>query len=113
MSLTFEQQKQKAARMRARARANPSNLLETLQEALSFVESYSEDWYYTGQELCGRLECEIHALTKKIEPFVVRHYSEDERPSIKGNGFDGLSIGEERWEAEQFVEFVNKAILNR
>ena len=44
------------------------------------------------------------------ELFVVRHYEGEERPSIKGNGFDGLEIGKERWEAEEFVEFVNKAM---
>jgi hypothetical protein len=41
------------------------------------------------------------------EPFVVRHYSTDERPTIKGNGFDGLEVGETREEAEAFVAFVN------
>jgi hypothetical protein len=41
------------------------------------------------------------------EPFVVRLYSEDDRPSIKGNGFDGLEIGEYREEAEEFISWVN------
>jgi hypothetical protein len=45
-----------------------------------------------------------------IEPFVVRHYAFDERSSIKGNGFDGLAIGEDREEAECFIKFVNAAI---
>jgi hypothetical protein len=44
---------------------------------------------------------------KLPELFVVRHYGDDERPSIKGNGFDGLTIGEDREEAEQFVAWVN------
>jgi hypothetical protein len=42
------------------------------------------------------------------ETFVVKHYSFDERPSLKGNGFDGLQIGEDREEAEAFVNFVNE-----
>ena len=42
-----------------------------------------------------------------LEPFVVKHYSGDERPSIKGNGFDGLEIGEDREEAEAFISWVN------
>ena len=42
-----------------------------------------------------------------MEPFVVKHYSDDERPTIKGNGFDGLEIGETREEAEVFVSWVN------
>jgi hypothetical protein len=41
------------------------------------------------------------------EPFVVKHYSEDERPSIKGNGFDGLQVGEDRQEAEEFIAWLN------
>lgn len=45
------------------------------------------------------------------EPFVVRHYSSDERPTIKGNGFDGLEIGETREEAEEFIAFVNRAMI--
>jgi len=43
-----------------------------------------------------------------IEPFIVKHYTGDEFPSIKGNGFDGLRIGDDREEAEQFIAFVNK-----
>ena len=45
-----------------------------------------------------------------VEPFVVRHYSGDERPMIKGNGFDGLSVGDERQEAEGFVSWINKRL---
>lgn len=46
----------------------------------------------------------------KIEKFVVKHYSEDERPTIKGNGFDGLEIGIYREEAEYFINFINMLI---
>lgn len=45
-----------------------------------------------------------------MEPFVVKHYSADERPTLKGNGFDGLEIGETREEAEAFVARVNELI---
>lgn len=41
------------------------------------------------------------------EPFLVKHYTTEEGPIIKGNGFDGLRIGDDREEAEQFVSFVN------
>lgn len=41
------------------------------------------------------------------EPFVVKHYSGDEHPVIKGNGFDGLEVGESREDAEEFVAWVN------
>ena len=44
------------------------------------------------------------------EPFVVKHYTADLRPTIKGNGFDGLEIGESREEAEEFVAWVNARI---
>lgn len=45
-----------------------------------------------------------------LEPFVIKHYTSDERPTLKGNGFDGLEIGSTREEAEEFVAFVNRAI---
>ena len=45
-----------------------------------------------------------------LHPFVVRHYTDDERPSIKGNGFDGLEIGEDRQEAEEFITWINERI---
>jgi hypothetical protein len=47
---------------------------------------------------------------QEAHPFVVRHYTNDERPSIKGNGFDGLEIGEDRQEAEEFIAWINKRI---
>ena len=41
------------------------------------------------------------------EKFIVKHYVYDKRPSIKGNGFDGLEIGEDRDEAQEFIDYVN------
>lgn len=46
-------------------------------------------------------------MSKRIERFYVKHYSSDDRPSIKGNGFDGLTLGEDRREAEEFIRWVN------
>ena len=46
--------------------------------------------------------------TPPPEPFVVRFYASDHYPSIKGNGFDGLQVGEDREEAEEFIAWVNK-----
>ena len=46
--------------------------------------------------------------TPPPELFVVRHYASDDYPSIKGNGFDGLQVGEDREEAEEFIAWVNK-----
>jgi hypothetical protein len=45
-----------------------------------------------------------------VELFVVKHYSGDERPTLKGNGFDGLEIGESREEAEEFVAWLNERL---
>ena len=47
---------------------------------------------------------------KIIDNFIVKHYREDEHPTIKGNGFDGLIVGEDMEEAEEFIAFVNKLI---
>jgi hypothetical protein len=58
----------------------------------------------------GELPQVLIAATK-VEPFVVKHYSGDDRPSIKGNGFDGLEIGESKEEAENFISFINSKIL--
>ena len=44
-------------------------------------------------------------------PFVIKHYTADLRPTIKGNGFDGLEIGISREEAEEFVAWVNARIF--
>lgn len=43
-----------------------------------------------------------------MEDFVVRHYSVDERPTIKGNGFDGLHVGENREEAQVLTDYINR-----
>ncbi len=39
--------------------------------------------------------------------FVVKHYGDDPHPTIKGNGFDGLVVGNYRDEAVEFITFVN------
>jgi hypothetical protein len=46
----------------------------------------------------------------KVEPFVVKHYTSEERPTIKGNGFDGLEVGSDREEAQEFVDWINARI---
>lgn len=45
------------------------------------------------------------------EPFVVKLYAGTDRPSIKGNGFDGLQIGEGREDAQEFVDWINARLL--
>ena len=45
-----------------------------------------------------------------MEKFIVKHYCEDEYPTIKGNGFDGLIIGEDREEAQEFVDYINAIV---
>lgn len=45
-----------------------------------------------------------------MEKFIVKHYGNEPHPCIKGNGFDGLTIGDYREEAEEFIIFINKLI---
>lgn len=49
-------------------------------------------------------------MPRKLEPLIVKHYTEQPHPTIKGCGFDGLVIGNYREEAEDFVKFVNDLI---
>ena len=42
-----------------------------------------------------------------MEHFTVKHYTDAPHPTIKGNGFGGLVVGEYRDEAQRFVDFVN------
>ena len=46
-----------------------------------------------------------------MERFIVKHYSSDERPTIKGNGFDGLVVGEDREDADEFIGWVNERLM--
>lgn len=41
------------------------------------------------------------------EDFVIKHYAGEKNPCIKGNGFDGLLLGEDRQEAQEFVDYIN------
>ena len=41
------------------------------------------------------------------EPFDVRRFSTDARPFIRGNGFDGLELGENLEEANKFISWIN------
>lgn len=45
-----------------------------------------------------------------MEKFVIKHYTDQAHPSLKGFGFDGLVIGEYRDEAEEFAEFLNSIL---
>ena len=45
-----------------------------------------------------------------MSEFVIKHYDADQRPILKGHGFDGLEIGNYRDEAEEFIEYVNSRI---
>lgn len=47
---------------------------------------------------------------KPVEPFVVKHYATDLRPTIKGNGFDGLEVGIERQNAQEFIDWINARV---
>jgi len=58
-------------------------------------------------EVADELERRANAPGPSIEPFAVKHYTGDAQPCIKGNGFDGLLVGEDREEAQAFVDWLN------
>jgi len=47
-----------------------------------------------------------------MDKFVVKKYEGEQYPIIKGNGFDGLEVGQDREDAEAFILFVNN-IMDR
>ena len=95
-----------------------AELAQHLDDALDFTVSGETRRYM--KELVGRTraalaepEPEGPTMFKPdgVHPFVVRHYTDDERPSIKGNGFDGLEVGEDRQEAEEFIAWINARLF--
>lgn len=46
---------------------------------------------------------------KAIEPFVIKHYTGDDFPSIKGNGLY-MHLATEREDAEEYAEHLNKLL---
>ena len=62
----------------------------------------------TCEQLAWAQTCAIETVPLAGRPFVVRHYTSDGRPCVKGNGFDGLEIGNDRQEAEEFVAWINQ-----
>jgi hypothetical protein len=101
-----------------------TNLVAVLQRVLSeYVDllnalPVNDDTLLKIAEACACRE-QLAALqdeppARPVEPFVVKHYASDERPSIKGNGFDGLEVGEDRQDAEDFVKWLNERLgVNR
>lgn len=56
---------------------------------------------------------ECRSLKKKkgtMENFRIKQCDKSERPTLEGNGFDGLEIGGSRGEAEDFISYVNGLI---
>lgn len=104
---------------------NDSPTLLTAEMALHLAEMMELSEEYNGMDAderrfskalrslaSGKTECRVVG-TDEVEPFVVRHYTSDERPTIKGNGFDGLEVGETREDAETFVAWLNAALRGR
>lgn len=94
---------------------------EALKLGLQLVAT--AEYLATDAEICGKDAKEERALIQRSkiafeealalpeqEFFVVKHYSADERPTIKGNGFDGLEVGTDREDAEKFIKWVNARI---
>lgn len=68
---------------------------------------FAKDAYAKLQKQEEELQRLRSQWPERQEPFVVKHYSGDERPIIKGNGFDGLEVGQDREEAQAFADWVN------
>ena len=60
--------------------------------------------------MIGSVNAVKYEVIMELCKFVVKHYSETPHPCIKGNGFDGLTVGDYRDEAEDFIKFVNELI---
>ena len=68
---------------------------------------FAKDAYAKLQKQEEELQRLRSQWPERQEPFVVKHYSGDERPIVKGNGFDGLEVGQDREEAQAFADWVN------
>ena len=64
--------------------------------------------HHWNKELDADLKRRLAQKANELEPFTVKHYAGEPDPSIKGNGFDGLSIGKTRADAESFIEWINE-----
>lgn len=102
MTINHVQGRERERGLRARITELEAQLAETVK-ALS-AEAHAR----------GLAEQQLAALRegKGWHAFVVKHYVGAERPSIKGNGFDGLTVGEDRQEAEEFVAWINTALAS-
>jgi hypothetical protein len=93
-----------------------AELAQRLDDTLDFTISSETRKYLKAlistvrSELAEPESATLEQGVQQMQPFVVRHYTEDERPTIKGNGFDGLEIGEDREEAEAFVAWINEKL---
>jgi len=56
------------------------------------------------------MDCQKYVIKIKNERFVAKQYTDDPHPILKGYGFDGLTIGDYREEAQSFVDFLNGII---
>lgn len=91
-------------------------------KGFSACERVIDAAFARGQKLSRELDelaalCEAAQTQLERQPpdpardhFVVRHYGDDPHPTIKGNGFDGLVVGNYREEAEDFIRWVNDLI---
>ncbi len=59
---TLKAQEEKAKAMYDAERAKSQNLLDVLEEARSFIARHTEPWYYSGNELLGKLDSAIAAV---------------------------------------------------
>lgn len=89
-------------------RAMCAELVDAIFTPISY--NWEDNLYEAADRARALLAQPVAEGADKAHPFVVRHYTDDDRPSIKGNGFDGLEIGEDRQEAEEFITWINERI---
>ena len=79
----------------------------TFAEQMAIIDAAERFWSLGSEEGEEYADIVRRLVGRTGDRIVVRHYTDEERPIIKGNGFDGLEIGETRDEAEDFVAWIN------
>ena len=93
------------------------SVAELREVQMKLADGEFPEFIETGMEAFDELADRYRRLeeaqrgVQTAEPFIVKHYTNTERPIIKGNGFDGLEIGESREEAEEFVRWINSRLV--
>jgi ABC-type amino acid transport substrate-binding protein len=63
--MTLKEQEDKAKQHYEAELAKTHNLIDTLEEARSFIARHTEPWYYSGNQLLGQIDSVIAAEWQK------------------------------------------------